>query len=632
MRVFEAVYLLGSWSLMLVAPAGAQPIVFKNETHNAGLTKPHFDPKSMMGSGCAFVDINLDGAQDILLTGSKLGPSTFRNQGNGSFLDVTSSAGFYQVGPTDDGMSLTVGDYDNDGDPDLFHGTWGPNQLFRNDTPSPFKLVTSQAGISSAKAFTTAAAFGDYDNDGFLDLYVGNYIKQFHFPDHVPEPNVLYRNKGDGTFQDVTIDTGTAGAGTTLAVSFSDYDDDGDVDLWVGNDFGAWVEKNQLYRNDGKGLVGSQWKFTEVGGALGADPAIYCMGIAAGDIDRDLDLDYYFTNLGRNVLLRNDGPQGFADITTAAGVEGTHDPYLAPLFATSWGEGFHDFDRDGHIDLFVSNGYIPAASFILNSETTPNFLYRNRGDGTGAFDNVSSAAGVEDPKIGRGMAFADYDNDGDIDVLQGTVNAVPVLFRNDSVNNHHWLRVRPVGRQSNRDGIGTRVTARFADYGLLREANRGYSFEASSDPAVMFGLADEVLVPRLQLRWPSGIHQLLLRVPADQSLDVIEPRVTIDPRRTRARDKVAAGQTIEFELAARSHFKWPLVVGCRVTLRTDAGSWDGPWQPLAVPAGGLAELTYALKTPAWTMTVHDTPVEFVWTVMDLDGGVDQWTTTFSITP
>ncbi len=268
-----------------------------------------------------------------------------------------------------------------------------------------------------------------------LDLYVGNYIAGFSWPFHAPDPNVLLHNVGDGEFTDVTLECVVAGAGTTLAVSWSDYDGDGDVDLWVGNDFGAEVQSNLLYRNDGLQPDGS-WGFTEVAETLGAAAPIYCMGIAAGDFDRDLDLDYYFSNLGRNVLLRNDGPAGFVDVTDPTGTQNTFDPTSDPLvWATSWGIGFRDFDLDGWLDLYVSNGQVANVP-ISNGETTPNVLFHHDGPSL-TFTEIGGPAGVADQGLGRGAAFADFDNDGATDILQVDVDGRVLLFRNTTQDRGH---------------------------------------------------------------------------------------------------------------------------------------------------------------------------------------------------
>ncbi len=513
-------------------PAPAQPISFTDVTAAAGLGKIHVDPGIRMGSGGAFLDRDGDGDLDVLMTGGLGSPWLFDNVGGGQFQDVTAASGLVPGASGDFEMGVTCADVENDGDTDVFLAAWGRSRLFVNVHgegvgPAGFVDATAASGIS-LDVFSTAAAFGDYDQDGFLDLYVGNYIEHLQFPFHVPERNVLLRNRGDGSFEDVTRRTGVEGSGTTLAVTFTDIDEDGDLDLFVGNDFGSWVASNELFVNDGPLGATGFWNFSERAAAAGTDQSIYSMGIAAGDIDHDLDLDYYVTNLGKNVLLRNDGA-AFVDVTTAAGVEGARDQAQPNLFATSWSCGFHDFDRDTWPDLYVSNGHIPAASFLQNGKATPNLLYRNRGLGDGTFEDVSFAAGVAHPGKGRGAAFGDYDGDGDVDILQTNVDGpAGVLFRNDSPNAHHSLRVLPIGRRVPRTAVGTRVTAWFPGFGLVREANPNYGFESSSDPAVSIGTGTDGTIPLLHVRWLSGVEQHLFAVGAAGTLELLEPLLLLD--------------------------------------------------------------------------------------------------------
>lgn len=608
------------------ASAPAQPIHFTDVTQHAGIDHVHVDPQYLMGAGCAFLDYDGDGWMDVLFSGSALSPSLYRNRGDATFEDATEAAGLLPIRGRAYGMGAACADYDNDGDTDVYLVAMRGNVLLRNDGDGSFTDVTDAAGVRNYQ-WSTGAAFGDYDGDGLLDLYVGNYIKQLSYPNHVPFPNTLYHNEGDGTFRDVTLGTGVAGAGTTLAVSWSDYDGDGDVDLIVANDFGAFVQPNRLYRNDGPPTAPghAEWKFTEVSAAAGSDIQIYCMGIAAGDYDRDLDFDYYFTNLGRNVLLGNQGGGVFADVTTACKVEGTYDPYQAPLFATSWGCGFHDFDRDGFVDLYVSNGHIPAAPEIANSVDTPKFLYRN--DGAGAFQDVSLAAGVEDKKIGRGCAFADYDNDGDVDILQANVNARPVLFRNDSANASHWLHLRPRGVLSNRDGAGTRIVADIGSAKLLREANANYSFESASDPGVQFGLAGEREVKALTARWLSGVEHTLVHVGADQSLPLVEPRTTIAGVEFPA--VLTAGTSALVKVTIQNHATVAVTGQLVLELRAKGGVFpvDGVAFSTAPNAAATASIAF-VAPPAGVGHA----VELVLGVVDPAGGIDQRTAVVLLQP
>ena len=369
-----------SLALILTTELTAQsPIAFTDVTTAVGIDWVQVDRRFRMGAGGAFLDYDGDGWQDVLLSGGDSTPTLYRNLNGTSFQRVENAAFPRSLGQSY--MCVTVGDIDNDGDPDVFFGRFGPNLLFRNDGGGVFTDITTPSLRGAVSEWTTTAAFGDYDNDANLDLYIGNYVMRPSFyPMHRPTPNELHRGNGDGTFADVTTPT-VAGAGTALATAWTDFDADGDVDIFLGNDFGAFVEPNQVYRNDGPSALGTERGFSSVSQQLSADIGVFCMGIAIGDIDRDLDFDYYFTNLGRNVLLRNDG-SAFADITTATRTELTFDLNTSSpvLFATSWGTGFHDFDNDGWLDLYVSNGHIPSAPEIDNADgpRTPCFAMTDR--------------------------------------------------------------------------------------------------------------------------------------------------------------------------------------------------------------------------------------------------------------
>lgn len=615
--------------IVLAAVAvGQSPVAFTDATSNAGITWQHNDIGNFMGAGGAFMDYDGDGWSDILLVGGTGDPALYRNLGNGTFNEVTQGAGLLGL-PVAPGtvMGATCGDYDGDGDPDLYLSVNGPNLLLRNDGGS-FVDVTAQAGVGDPQ-WSTGAAFGDYDGDGDMDLYVGDYVAVPNFPFHQPFPNVLYRNEGNGTFTDVTSITGVAGAGCTLAVSWSDYDDDGDPDLMVGNDFGAYVQPNRLYRNDGP-AAGGGWSFTDVSAASNFDVGIFCMGITAGDYDHDQDLDYYFSNLGRNVLLRNDGAAGFTDVTDQLGAAWTFDPTSPMEFATSWSVGFHDFDQDGWVDLYVSNGHVPAVPSLANGTGTPNGLLR-WDPVAGTFQDLWQQAGVGDPQFGRGSSFADYDRDGDIDVLQFNTDGAPVLYRNDSPQQGNYLRVRPIGRASNPDGCGTRVEVEALGVTLIREANPNYGFEASSEPAVHFGLNALTEVERLSLRWPSGRTHSLHHVPAGLELPAMEPVLTVHPS-SSAPASVSGGNTWTAQVVVENHHSTQAVSGgTMLEVRILGQRAVFPVQPLTIPAGSTATVNIAIPVP---LGLPGLPAnaEVLLTVFDSGGGVDQWRAEVSVLP
>lgn len=607
--------------MIVATDASAQApdeLVLTDVTVAAGIDWVQTDDFTMMGAACAFLDYDGDGWQDILLAGGLSAPGLYRNLQGAGF--VHEARAVFDVTPFTGYMCVTVGDVDNDGDPDVFFGRWGANLLYRNDGAGVFTDITTPALAGSvARAFTTAAAFGDYDADGNLDLYVGNYVRTFNFPNHTPEPNALFRGHGDGTFTEVTTPV-LAGAGTALATTWSDFDADGDVDLLLGNDFGAFIEPNQVYRNDGPAPTGSggPWSFVEASAGYGMDAAIYCMGIAPGDFDRDGDLDYYFTNLGRNVLLRNDGAT-FADVTTATGTEVTFDPLSPSEFATSWGCGFQDFDCDGWLDLYVSNGHIP--SVLANGDLTPNTLLRH----DGASLTYTETGGELDRGVGRGAAFADFDRDGDVDVLQGNIGAAPRLLRNDSPRRGAWLGARLTGRLSNRDAIGARVDVDLGDFVACREVSRNHSFESSSDPAVHVGAGAATRADRIAVRWPSGVEQQMHGVDLGGEIALTEAIVTVDAAPVRVWS-LPFLQIALFEARITNHAQVAAVAAYAESFRlggagfgglpAGASLWVGEARSLPLDGGqtGVARAVHLLP-PRWLIPTG-LDLDHLWMVTD----------------
>lgn len=626
-------YLLLTFALAATLVGQTPPLQFSDVTTQCGINWVHLEPGPMMGVGGAWLDYDSDGWPDLLLVGGVTPPALYRNVG-GNFVDVSASSNLAPPVAGEAHMGAAVNDYDNDGDPDIYVLAEGANILYRNEGGGLFTDVTASAGIGDP-SWTTGAAFADFDGDGFDDLYVGNYVAVVNFPYHTPYANRLYRNNGDGTFSDITAVTATGGAGCTLAVSWTDFDDDGDADIMVGNDFGAWVQPNQLYRNDGPaaGPPGS-WTFSEVSVALGADVAVYCMGITAGDIDRDLDKDYYYSNLGRNVLLRNDGAAGFTDVTTATGTENTFDLTTSgpQLFATSWGVGFHDFDLDGWVDLYVSNGHIPAAPFIANGLNTPSALYHHDGQSV-TFTEMAAAAGVSHVGVGRGCFFADYDRDGDVDILQANIQAAATLYRNDCPVQGNFTRLRPRGRITARDGQGTNVRVDVRGFSLIREVNRNYSFESASELDLNFGLGGETVAERISARWPSGItHQLHDVHVGGAAFELVEPVVTVGWA-TNGPTSLQEGQTGTFVLelvnhtgVAQSVFHKRTVTAIGQTLL------DGVVEIAVVPAFGSIQIPWTVTLPVGATGGAAFDASLYWTVADAGGGFDEWKNDVTLAP
>jgi hypothetical protein len=508
-------------------------------TRQAGITFVHSigddDMDNIIESnaaGCAFFDYDGDGDLDIyLLNGAyvegfsgvrgrtnrgKLTNALYRNDGDGTFTDVTAAAG---VGDKGMGMGASAADFDNDGDQDLFVANYGPNTLYRNNGNGTFTDVTRAAGIDNALS-ALGSTWLDYDGDGHLDLYVGNYVtydasyQYFYAAQRFPgplayhgQPDVLYHNNGDGTFTDVTRKAGVYHAeGRAMGVTSGDVDDDGDWDIFVAND----AMENSLYRNNGDGTftdiaLPSGTAFAERGNAAAA------MSAEFGDIDLDGLIDIVVPDMAYCAVYMNLGGGLFEDRTTSLGVATACGPN------TNWSGNLFDFDHDGYLDLFLTSGHPHR---LIGEEA---LLLRN--DHGRRFVDVSDALGpdFQEDFLGRGSAVGDYDNDGDMDVLVLNLNQRPRLLRNEGGNRANWVMVRLVGTVGNRDAIGARVrlTAGGSTQTRLRVSSSGYL--SQSDPRLHFGLGTAARIDRIEIRWPSGTVQTLEGQRPNQVITVTEP-------------------------------------------------------------------------------------------------------------
>jgi hypothetical protein len=513
------------------------------------------------GTGVAFFDYDNDGWPDIfLVNGSTLEgfpkgqePSNhlFRNNRDGTFADVTRGAGLVQAGW---GQGAVAADYDNDGYDDLFVTYWGQNRLYRNRGNGTFEDVTAKAGLVSERRWGTSAAFGDYDNDGFVDLYVANYIefdpKTALLPGaQVPGVNCsyrglavmcgprglkgqrdrLYRNTGKGTFTDVTIQAGDIDKDSFrgLGIVWGDVNNDGFLDIVVAND----VQPNLLYLNRRDGSF--QETALAAGVAVDEDGRERAgMGVDLADYDNDGWLDLAIANFygEPHSLYSNQKNASFAEVTWASGVG------RATMRHLGWGTRFFDYDNDGWKDLLLVNGHVYPevdAHQLDESYAEPTVLLRNAGNGT--FADVTSAVGpaLIGPRPGRGMAVSDYDNDGDLDVLIANVNGPPALLENRGGNASHWLTVALQGRKSNRNGIGARVILRAGNLSLAEEVRSGGSYLSQSDLRVHFGLGATAATASVEIRWPGGHVDRFTDVPVDRVITVKEgdPTFTAGPER-----------------------------------------------------------------------------------------------------
>ena len=503
---------------------------FADATRSAGIDfrhREHFllEPAQ---AGAAFFDYDGDGRPDIFLTNGSGPNALYRNNGDGTFADVTAKADL--ADPDEVAIGVACADYNNDGNCDLLVTTLEGPKLFRNNGDGTFTDVTKPARLHGYHGHPTSVAWTDFDGDGYLDLYVAYWFNLFPKPIHDPSlaafrdskrpehrSHVLFKNNGDGTFTDVTeyLDPRPR-HGTGLAVGFFDYDDDGRPDLYVVNDFGQYRGPNTLYHNAGP--VGDGWAFTDVSRQAGARAEMDGMGLAVGDYDGDGRLDMYMTNRGSNLLYRNRGDGTFEESTGSAGVGRGE---VGGEYSVGWGNAFLDFDNDGLLDLyFVAGNIYPKAN--VNGDyrpDQPNALFHNRG--AGKFRDVSAITGTDHTGVARGLAVADYDGDGFLDLLVANIDQPPVLLRN-SGNDNHWLAVQLVGKRSNRDGVGARLALTAGGRRQVREIHSGTSFLSQHSLVAHFGLGRLDRADELQIRWPSGVVQTLTNLVVDRKITVTE--------------------------------------------------------------------------------------------------------------
>jgi enediyne biosynthesis protein E4 len=491
------------------------------------------------GVGCAFVDYDNDGWLDIYFVNGcwqkglsdpkldpqerkKLASSTdrlYRNRGDGTFEDVTRQAGLARPAY---GMGVIAADYDGDGDKDLYVTNYGPNFLYRNNGDGTFTDVATLTGVDDPR-FSVGAAFLDYNGDGRLDLYVGHYVaydpayQLYYAPDGFPGPlaypgqqDRLFRGNPDGTFTDVTKESGIVvdPIGRAMGIGAIDYNGDGHVDIFVSND----AMENFLFRNNGKGaFVNEAW---DMGVAFGENgEATAAMGVEIADYDGDSILDVFVPDMTFTCLYRGIGKHGFEDRTARSGIAPVMGQYVG------WGGVFADFNLDGALDLYVSNGDVHH----LEPHEDVVFV----GDGRGRFTDVSEAAGsyMKTKLVGRGVAGGDFDNDGDIDVLVTNLNDRPVLLRNDTPRRkNHWLIVDLVGRRTNRDAIGAVVTVRVGGRALTRLRRSGGGYLSQHDLRLHFGLGAHRRVDSLEVVWADGTRQSTRNVGVDQVLTIQQHR------------------------------------------------------------------------------------------------------------
>ena len=521
------------------------PVQFQNVTRKAGLSFEHnngaFGKKYLpetMGSGAAFLDYDNDDWQDILLINGKNWPgqsgrrstmALYRNNRNGTFSDVTREA---RLALEIYGMGCAAGDYDNDGWVDLYVSALGPDRLFRNQGDGTFRDVTRQAGLGNPE-FATSVAWLDYDRDGNLDLLVTNYVewsietdircsldgvnKSYCTPESYPGVSSrLYRNQGDGAFVDVTRKAGLLDSTSkALGVAVFDAQEDGWPDLLLAND----TQPNKLYINRKDGTfrdegISAGVAFSEDGTVRGA------MGVDAADYDGSGRASLVIGNFSNEMLnlYHNEGQGLFVDDAPTSEVG------QSSLLTLAFACFFFDFDLDGKLDIFVANGHVENDINKVQRRVNyaqPPHLFHNRGKG---FVEVAHRVGADfgKPRVGRGGAYGDYDNDGDLDLLMSTSGGPAVLWENQRDNGNRFLRVKTVGTSSNRDGIGAKVTVQLDGGRLWRRVKSGSSYCSQSELPVTFGLGRSDKVLSLEVLWPSGTVDKLTNLAPDQRIVIRE--------------------------------------------------------------------------------------------------------------
>lgn len=553
---------LGALGLTLAAPRGwcapnpAKPVSFVDVSSQAGITFRHDNAASpdkylieTMGSGCGWIDYDQNGLLDIYLVNGAatevykpehaLRSALYRNNGDGTFTDVTEKAGVRAEGLF--GMGVAVGDYDNDGFPDLFVLGYGRCILYHNNGDGTFTDITVRAGVQNAGLWASSAAWFDYDNDGRLDLVIANYVdwspkRNFycgdagpgmrsycHPDDFHPQPPKLFHNNGDGTFTDVSKSSGIGSkAGNGLGVVTFDYDNDGWQDVFISNDH----MPNFLFHNNRDGT------FREVGYMAGvsvsADGQFEAgMGTDAADTTGSGRMDLIVAHLDMQLarVYQNLGDGTFEDATFRSKLS------YATYHISTFGARFMDYDNDGWHDLFMANGHVLDNIERYHEDTKyaePKMMFRNMG--LGVFENVSEQLGPDFqlPRVSRGAAVADFDNDGDLDILVNNCGQAPQLLRNDGGNANHWLEIFLIGTKSNRDGVGARVKVSAGDPVVYDQRKGGMSYQSAQDPRLHFGLGQSAIVDSIEIVWPSGTTTKLANVKSDQIIAVKEGAGIID--------------------------------------------------------------------------------------------------------
>jgi enediyne biosynthesis protein E4 len=525
-----------------VSAAEAPPIRFEDATAQSGISFRHSMGSRQLGSllegtgaGCVWFDYNNDGLPDLyVVSGQPLDDSVhpyplkqkpaepphnhlFRNNGDGTFTDVTEKAG---VAPDMYSIAVAAADFDNDGFVDLLVTGYGRAILYRNNGNGTFTDVTAKAGIKVDR-WSISSTWLDYDRDGCLDLFVGRYVKfdptyhNYYAADNYPGPldyggdtNVLYHSNCDGTFTDVSDKAGiSAFLGRTMGVTSADFDGDGWPDIYVSND----KTENFLFHNNHNGTFTEMAVDAEVAYGQNGE-ATSSMGPVFADVEGTGRPDLWVTDSKYNRLMRNTGKLRFDDISATSGLSEAEAQY------TSWGSGVYDFDNDGWRDILVFHGG------LIHLIPQEHSLFRNLGGGQ--FADVSRQGGsiLDVKSVARGACFADFENNGKVGAYVVNLDAPGTLLRNVTTTHNHWIAIELRGTKSNRDGIGARVEVTAAGHTQVAERTAGSGYLSQDDGRVHFGLGSAATVDRLTIQWPSGKQQTLENLATDRVLKVEEPK------------------------------------------------------------------------------------------------------------
>ena len=543
-------YSLGPRGLASSVIPPAIPVQFTDVARKSGIAFHHDNAASpqkylieTMGSGCAWIDYDQDGLLDCYFANGAatrvytpkhaLRGALYHNNGDGTFTDVTEKAGVGAEGLF--GMGVAVGDYDNDGFPDLLVLGYGRCILYHNNGNGTFTDATKRAGVGNEGRWASSAAWFDYNNDGHLDLVIANYVdwtpetnyycgdrgpglrSYCHPDDYHPEPPTLYRNNGDGTFTDVSQASGVgAKPGNGLGILTFDYDDDGWQDILIAND----SMPNFLFHNNRDGT------FREVGYesgiAVSMDGAAEAgMGVDAADTTGNGRMDVVIAHLDMQLarFYRNEGDGTFEDDTLQSKIG------YATYHYSEFGAAFMDYDNNGARDIFFATGNVldNIARYHAGVQyAEPKLMFRNLGDGT--FQNVSSQLGADFllPRVCRGAAVGDFDNDGDLDILINNNGEEAQLLRNDGGNANHWLGILLVGTKSNRDAVGARVKVTAGDLAFYDQRKGGTSYQSARDPRLHFGLGQRGEIDAIEVKWPSGAVTKVGKLKSDQIITIKE--------------------------------------------------------------------------------------------------------------